>query len=256
MKKEEISYLSSVKNALRILQSFSMDEPEQKVSDLSRSLGLNKSTVSRTMTTLASEGFVVKDKETNKYRLGLSIITLSGVAYSNLDLYNESLPVLKKLVETCGETAHISILDNDEVIYLQKVECNHPVRFLTHIGKRNPPYCTSSGKVLLAYSNDEIVEPIIAKGLQRFTENTIINPQTLRNHLKNIRKVGYSCSYEEFLEGVHSIAAPIYDYRGKVVAALSVVGPKQRMQPGKIEGIVQQTIRASSEIANRLGYWK
>lgn len=254
--KEAGNYLSSVKNALRILQSFSMDEPEQKVSDLSKSLGLNKSTVSRTMATLASEGFVLKDKETNKYRLGLSLITLSGIVYSNMDLYQESLPVLKKLVDTCGETAHISMLDNNEVIYLQKVDCNHPVRFLTHIGKRNPPHCTSSGKVLLAFSDKEIVEPILAKGLQYYTENTITDSQTFQDHMKKIREMGYSESYEEFLEGVHSVAAPIFDYRGKVVAALSVVGPKQRMQARKIEAIVQQTIHASYEIASRLGYRK
>ena len=134
------NYLSSVKNALRILNSFTMDEPEKKVSDISSSLGLNKSTVSRTMATLASEGFVFKDPETKKYRLGFSILTLSGIINSNMDIVRESQPILNKLVETLGETAHISIFDHLEVVYLQKVECNHPVRFLTHVGKRNPPY--------------------------------------------------------------------------------------------------------------------
>src|SRR3954449_5134672 len=119
------NYLSSVKNALRILNSFTMDEPEKKVSDISSSLGLNKSTVSRTMTTLASEGFVFKDPETKKYRLGLSILSLSGIVNNNMDIYRESQPVLNRLVENIGETAHISVLDNLDVIYLQKVDCNH-----------------------------------------------------------------------------------------------------------------------------------
>ena len=120
--------------------------PKKKLSDISTSLGLNKSTVSRTMATLASEGFVYKDPESKKYRLGLSILSLSGIVNSNMDIYRESQPILNKLVETIGETAHISVLDNFEVIYLQKVDCNHPVRFLTHVGRRNPPHCTSSGK--------------------------------------------------------------------------------------------------------------
>lgn len=248
--------LSSVRNALRMLKSFSMEEPEKRVSDLSESLGLNKSTVSRTMATLASEGFVFKNPETNKYRLGLSIVSLSGIVNNNTDIYKESLPVLNKLVESCGETAHISVLDNYEVIYLQKVECNHPVRFLTHVGKRNPLYCTSAGKVLLAYAKDDVVETVIENGLEAFTKNTITDPDQLRKHLKKIKQDGYAYSFEELSEGVNSIATPIYDYNGNVVSALSVVGPKQRIDNQKLKAITQQTVNASKEISDRLGYWK
>lgn len=247
-------HLSSVKNALRILKSFTMDEPEKKISDLSASLGLNKSTVSRTMSTLASEGFVFKDPESKKYRLGLSILSLSGIVNSHMDVYRESQPVLMKLVENIGETAHISVLDNLEVIYLNKVECNHPVRFLTHIGKRNPAYCTSSGKVLLAFSDDEIIESVINKGLQKFNKNTVADPEQLRTYLKKVRKDGFAYSVEEFLEGVNSVAAPIYDYRGKVIAALTVVGPKQRIQTHKIPTLSKKVIQAAKEISERMGY--
>jgi IclR family KDG regulon transcriptional repressor len=132
------------------------------------------------MATLASEGFVFKDPETKKYRLGFSILTLSGIINSNMDIVRESQPILNKLVETLGETAHISIFDHLEVVYLQKVECNHPVRFLTHVGKRNPPYCTSSGKVLLAYSSPDVIETIISQGLKQYTKNTITDPERLR----------------------------------------------------------------------------
>lgn len=249
------NYLSSVKNALQILNSFTMDEPEKKVSDISSSLGLNKSTVSRTMATLASEGFVFKDPETKKYRLGFSILTLSGIINSNMDIVRESQPILNKLVETLGETAHISIFDHLEVVYLQKVECNHPVRFLTHVGKRNPPYCTSSGKVLLAYSSPDVIETIISQGLKQYTKNTITDPERLRSHLNEIRENGYAYSVEEFSEGVITIAAPIYDYTGKVIAALSVVGPKQRIQQQKIPSFAKKVISASQEISQNMGYF-
>jgi IclR family transcriptional regulator, KDG regulon repressor len=252
--KQEESHLSSVKNALRILKSFTMDEPEKKISDLSASLGLNKSTVSRTMATLASEGFVYKDPETKKYRLGLSILSLSGIVNANMDVYRESQPILNKLVERLGETAHISVLDHLDVIYLLKVECNHPVRFLTHVGKRNPLYCTSSGKVLLAYSNEQLVHQVIEKGLQKFTKNTITSPEKLYAELKQIRENGYSFSIEEFTEGVTSIAAPIFDYSGKVIAALTVVGPIQRIQSSKIPEFAKKVIGAAMEISSRMGY--
>jgi DNA-binding IclR family transcriptional regulator len=255
-KKQEDQYLSSVKNALRIMKSFSLDEPEKKISDLSSSLGLNKSTVSRTMATLASEGFVFKDPETKKYRLGFSILELSGIVNSSIDVYRESQPILMKLVESIGETAHISILDNLDVVYLSKVECNHPVRFLTYVGKRNPPYCTSSGKVLLAFSNDGLIEKVIKKGLNKFTKNTITDPQKLRNHLKQIRENGYACSIEEFTEGVSSIAAPIFDFKGNIIASLSIVGPIQRIQSHKISGYAKKAMNAGLEISRRMGYRK
>ncbi|MFC0474579.1 IclR family transcriptional regulator [Robertmurraya beringensis] len=253
--KQEDQHLSSVKNALRILRSFTMEEPEKKISDLSTTLGINKSTVSRTMATLASEGFVYKDPESRKYRLGLSILSLSGIVNSHMDIYKESQSVLNRLVESIGETAHISVLDNDEVIYLQKVDCHHPVRVLTNVGKRNPPYCTSSGKVLLAYADDQLVDRVIEKGLTRYTKNTITDPSKLRAHLKQIKENGYTFSSEEILEGVNSIAAPVYDYRGKVIAALAVVGPKQRIQANRVPGYTKKVIQAATEISNRMGYW-
>lgn len=255
--KEDMNHLSSVKNALRMLKSFTMDEPERKIGDLAESLGLNKSTVSRTMATLASEGFVYKDPETKKYRLGYSILSLSGVVNSNMDVYRESMPIINKLVETTGETSHISIMDNLEVVYLQKVECNHPVRVLTHVGRRNPLYCTSSGKVFLAFSKDqELLDKVIENGLKQYTKKTITDPNKLKEHIKEIRLNGYAYSYEEYNEGVHSIAAPVYDYRGRVIAALSMVGPKQRIQYQRLNNLAKRVIHAADEISSRMGYWK
>jgi IclR family transcriptional regulator, KDG regulon repressor len=255
--KEDMNQLSSVKNALRILKSFTMDEPEKKIGDLAESLGLNKSTVSRTMATLASEGFVYKNPETKRYRLGYSILSLSGIVNNNMDIYRESMPIINKLVETAGETSHISIIDNLEVIYLQKVECNHPVRVLTHVGRRNPLYCTSSGKVLLAFSKElELLDQVIEKGLKQYTKNTITDPKKLTEHLKEIRHNGYAYSFEEYNEGVHSIAAPVYDYRGRVIAALSMVGPKQRIQQQRLNNLAKRVIHAADEISSRMGYWK
>ncbi|WHY02700.1 IclR family transcriptional regulator [Neobacillus sp. DY30] len=254
VKNQEDQYLSSVRNALKILKSFTMDEPEKKVSDISSELGLNKSTVSRTMATLASEGFVYKDPESKKYRLGFSLLSLSSIVNSNTDVYRESYPVLSRLVENLGETAHISVIDKLEVIYLQKVECNHPVRFLTHVGRRNPPHCTSSGKVLLAYADEELVSAVLDQGLEKFTKNTITDPELLRANLQEIKQNGYSTSFEELNEGVNSIAAPIYDYKGNVIAALSVVGPKQRIQSHKVQGFAKKIIVAAKEVSERMGY--
>jgi IclR family KDG regulon transcriptional repressor len=250
------SELSSVKNALRILRSFTMDEPEKRITDIAKSLGLAKSTVSRVFSTLASEGFVTKDPETQKYRLGLSVLALTGVAVTNLEILRETRPVIKQLVDKIGETAHLAILDGIDIVYLEKTECNHPVRILTHLGKRNPSYCTGSGKVLLAFGENEIVQQVINQGLIPYTQNTIIKPELLYEELARIRVDGYAVSNEEFGDGTVSIGAPIRDNTKKVIAAVSLVGPMQRVQPYKFQSYGQKLIEAGNEISKRLGYSK
>ncbi|MDQ0163055.1 IclR family transcriptional regulator [Aeribacillus alveayuensis] len=248
--------LSSVKNALRLLRSFTLEEPEKKVTDLAESLGLGKSTVSRLLSTLESEGFVIKDEETRKYRLGLSILHLNTVLTSHLEITRESQPVLEQLVNEVEETAHVAQLEDMEVIYVNRVECSHPVRILSHIGRRNPLHCTSSGKVLLAFQGEHKVEQYIdQKGLQPYTLKTITDPEKLKMELETIKKQGYAISIEERMEGVTSIAAPIKDYTGKVKYALTVIGPVHRMNPYHPQ-MIHKVINAAKEISERLGYWR
>ncbi|MCM3741228.1 IclR family transcriptional regulator [Oceanobacillus luteolus] len=248
--------LSSVSNALRILKSFSTFKPTLKVSELSESLGLAKSTISRLLSTLAHEGFVVKDKKTGAYRLGISVLTLGGIVTNELEIHNEASPVMHKLVSETGETAHLAVLDGLSTIYIHKEECNHPVRILTHLGRKNPAYCTSSGKVLLAYDEKKLVEEIIRQGLKKYTANSISEPEKLLEELRVIRERGYAISTEELTEGTRSVAAPIKDYTGKVVASINVVGPIQRMKDYKIPEIARKVMRAGEEASERMGYDK
>lgn len=231
-----------------------MDEPEKKVTDLAKDMNLSKSTISRLLQTLASEGFVSKDPETQKYRLGLSVLCLSGVVVSNLELHREAQPVLRKLVDLVEETAHIAVLEDMDVIYLQKIECTHPVRILTHIGRKNPAHCTSSGKLLLAYQDPNIVQERIASGLTAYTDKTITSPKEFMSHLARIRENGYAISIEEFREGIVSVAAPIRDYTNQVIASVNIVGPIQRLQPQSIHKYVKHVVNAGKEISERLGY--
>ncbi len=247
--------LSSVKNALRILRSFTMEQPEKRITDLARELGISKSAVSRIMATLASEGFVTKNEETGQYRLGVSVLTLSSIFIASLDLYQESLPVLKRLVEETGEAAHIAVLEGTEIVYVNKVDSHHPIQILTHTGRRNPAYCTSTGKVLLAYQRDEIVEAVINKGLEAYASNTITDPEQLRRSLAKVREDGYAVSISEIMDGVTSIGVPVRDYTGRVVAAVSIVGTNQHINKKTIPSFLQHVLRAGQEISERLGYW-
>ncbi|CAG9614942.1 Pectin degradation repressor protein KdgR [Bacillus rhizoplanae] len=245
--------LSSVKNALRLLRSFSIDEPEKKVTDLASSLGLAKSTVSRLLATLASEGFVIKDPDTQKYRLGLSILNLNTILTSNLEINRESQPILQRLVNEVGETAHIGVLEGINVVYLNRVECKHPVQILSHVGRRNPLHCTSSGKVILSHQDERFIEQCIKEGLPSYTVHTITDPDDFRDVLKVVKEQGYGISIEEINEGVASVAAPVRDYTGKVMYAVSVVGPVHRMNPHDIS-LINKVKNAAHEISESLGY--
>src|SRR5699024_5253996 len=138
--------------------------------------------------------------------------------------------------------------------YIHKEECNHPVRILTHLGRRNPSYCTSSGMVLLAFNNNNIVEQVIDNGLITHMRNSITDPDILRRELETIRQGGYALNTEELTERTSSVAAPIKDHTGKVVSAITVVGPIQRIKDNKIPVLSKAVIEAGKEASERLGY--
>lgn len=248
--------LSTAKNALRILKSFSVEESEKKVSQLAVELGIGKSTVSRLLATLASEGFVTKDPDTQKYRLGLTVLSLGGIVKTQLNLSREARPVLLKLVKEVGESACIAVLEGTDVVYTEQMECHHPVRILSHVGKRNPAFCTSSGKVLLSHQKEEIWWQIIENGLPQYTPNTITDPGKFLNLLRQTKAQGYAISIEELVPGVISVAAPIYNYSENVVAAVTVAGPVQRIHRHQIPAIRSKVVKAAKEISENLGYWK
>jgi len=252
---EESDYLLTVKNALRILNHFSVDEPSKRVSDLAIELGLGKSKISRLLSTLASEGFVVKDPETQKYRLGLRILTLNSIVTSQLEINREARPILKELVAEVGEAAHIAVLEDSEVVYLEQVECQHPVRILSYVGRRNPVHCTSSGKILLAYKKPKELESLLQNELVRYSANTVTDPSVLRSQLVEIRKDEFCFSNGEFLDDVVSFAAPVRDYTKRVVAAISLIGPKHRIRSHMYPSIKTKVIKAAKEISSSLGYY-
>ena len=248
--------LSSVKKALKLLRSFSVDEPEKGITELAKTLHLTKSTVQRLVVTLTEEGFLQKNPKTHRYRLGMSILGLSGIITSSNELYNEAMPVLRKLVEVVGETAHLAILDGMEVVYLMKVDCNHPVRLITRLGSRNPLYCTSSGKAILAHQDQQMIEQVIKNGLNRVAENTITDPEMLRKELEKIKAQGYASDVNEVDDGTVSVAAPIRDFTGEVVGAVNIVGPIQRFSPEKIPQYSGKVMQAAREVSRKLGYYR
>lgn len=248
--------LSSVKNAIRILRSFKMDDPQKGVRELAVELGISKSSVQRILTTLATEGFVRKNEETNKYELGLSVLELSSIFLGHIDLHTEAMPIIHQLAEKCSETVHLAVLENLQVVYLCKVESEDSIELSSYTGLHNQTHCTSSGKLLLAYSEPHFVKTLLRNGLNKFTENTITNPEDFHNELEEIRNKGYSISKGELKLGITSISAPVRDYSGKVISAINLVGPSSRFTNQRIQYYLSELKQAAAIISENLGYWK
>jgi len=248
--------LSSLKNALLALKCFTMDEPEKGITEIATSLGLAKSTVHRIVTTLAEMGFVRRDETTHRYRLGLSVLSLGGIIMSNLEIYREGQHLLSEFVNRFDETVHLAVLEDYSTVYVSKLESNHPVKILTHLGRRNPLHCTSSGKAILAFQTKEMIEEVIHRGVSKLTNQTITNPDVLRDELEKIRKVGYARSCGELQEGVYSVAVPIRDYSRHVIGAVTVVGPAERFTETKMLSFAKTLETMGKEISSRLGYYE
>ncbi|ALS25408.1 IclR family transcriptional regulator [Paenibacillus naphthalenovorans] len=251
LKKKDYT-LNSVKNAARILRLFSLERPELGVTEISRLLGLNKSTAYHLMTFLTAEGLLEKSPK-SRYRLGLAFLRYSGIITTQMEIHRESLPFLERLAEELGESAFIGILEGTNVAYLQKVDVKHP-HPLSPVGNRNPVSCTGSGKAILAFQKEEIISGI-AERLQPYGPNSITDPERFKKHLKDIRSQGYALCIDEIYEGVSSIGVPVRDYTGEVVAAVSIAGPTERIRSCNIEHAVTTLKQAGLGISAKLGYY-
>lgn len=219
--------LSTLENALCLLDLFTIDEPELCATDIAEKLGVANSTVHRLATTLISEGFVTKDPRTNLYRLGTSVLALSQVVTKKTKIYTISQPILESLFQQCKETVHIGILKDLDVIFLNKIVGSYPIQLLSYIGKRNPAHCTATGQVLLAYQPPDVIDLFRYRELKPYTKNTITNPDDLLKLFQKIQIQGYSLCKDELHEGVSAISAPIRNDKGTVIAAISITGRTQ-----------------------------
>lgn len=243
---------SSLRNALRLLNLFSVDEPELQLEDIAAKLEIGQSTAYRLVHTLIEEDFIVRDPSAKSYRLAASFLAYSQTIITKLDLCRLSLDIIEKLAETTGETAHISVFKDQQVLYLLKIDSSYPVHLLSHAGRKSPVHCTSTGQVLLAYQSDETIEQVINKGLTAYTSKTITDPIKLKNLLKKIRSQEYAVSQEELHKGVVSIAAPVKNAKGNVIAAVSIAGPARRLNKQTIPKLIKQVQQASDRVSKKL----
>lgn len=246
--------LTSVTNAVRLIKSFTSTRTTWGVSELSRELGISKSSVHRILATLTDEGMLEQDPETGRYRLGLAMYDLAAAVPSQRELHEAVLLPMTELRNRTGETVQVGVIDGIHVVYIERLDSPNTLRLFTDVGRRNELHCTATGKVLLAFLPADRRERILAElKLAKRTAYTITSPRKFKQELDMIRSQGYAENRHESEVGVVSVAAPIRDTGDVTIAAISVAGPAERMDPLRSQ-MAQAVQRAAGLVSHRLGY--
>ncbi|UOF90262.1 IclR family transcriptional regulator [Fodinisporobacter ferrooxydans] len=247
--------VKSVDKACMLMEIISDYEDGVGITELAEKVGMYKSTVHRLLNTLAARGYIEQDPGTGKYKLGYRVLDLGMKLLTGIDLRRESAPFLHKLAMESNEVVHLAVLDHGEIVYIDKVESSNTTRMHSRVGKRVPVHGTGLGKAILAFlPPSEAVAIIDRYGLKPITPYTITDRNQLLDALDETRKLGYALDIEENEIEVCCVAAPIWDYNNKVVAAISVSGPSFRMTHDRLQEMVPFVTQTAYQISERLGY--
>lgn len=222
---------------------------------LAEKLGLSKSTVYRLLNALVARNYAEKTSD-GTYRLGCRLVELMGSHINSLELIAEARPFLSSINADLNLTAHLGVLDRDEIIYIEKLDAV-PTGYLSQqVGFRVPAFCSSLGKCLLAsLSGDEQAEILERCKFVPYTKNTIPNRQELSKHLRQVRMQGWAMDNCEYADDRRCVAAPIFDYRGDAIAAISASGSLLRMPDDMVPKVIITVKQAAAAISTRLGYF-
>lgn len=246
--------IKSLARAFLILETINA-QGEIGVRSLSEILKLPRSTVHRFLSSLELLSYLRQNPRTGNYRLSLKLLEFGMNVVDELGMREIARPVLEDLVRKTEEAAHLGTLDNDEVIYIDKVDSFQLLRTVAKVGSRAPMHCSGVGKVLLAFMPEGEREELLSKEeLPRFTDRTITSVAALRKHLAKVQEQCWAMDNEEWNPGLISVAAPLRDHQGSVHFAISIAGPKARMKGEKLERIKELVCQAAKETSLSLGY--
>jgi DNA-binding IclR family transcriptional regulator len=223
------------------------------VNEVARRVGLDRSTVSRLLQTMLELGLVAVDGTTHRFRLGMGLVELAGVALAGLNLRDAALPHIRRLSAATRETINLCVWDRDEAVTIEHVPGLEPIKALGWVGRRYPSYCTSVGKVLLAFADEATQAAVLAGPLVAYTARTIVDPHRLAAELRAIRRRGYGLNRAEFQEGLSGVAAPIWDHAGTVRAALGLAGPAYRLTDRRLRELSAPVMEVAAAISRDLG---
>lgn len=244
-----------IDRAVEILNCFSFDHPDLSVTEIAARTGLHKSTAHRILMALEYNDIIRQTSETGHYHLGVKLFALGNQAVARLSLRDVARPYLIRLMQETKETVHLAMLDEGQVLYLEKVEGPYALRMPSRVGRRIPTYCTSLGKAMLSCLEEaQVKRQLQGLRLKAYTPQTVKNIDQLLADLSQIRQRGYAVDNEEIELGLRCVGAPIRDYSGCMVGAVSVAGPSARVNLEKLPWLGAKVMHVAGSISSDLGY--
>jgi DNA-binding IclR family transcriptional regulator len=245
----------ALERSLQILGAFSLEQPELSLSDLSMATDLPPSTALRLLTILAQFGYVEKSPDTDRYRIGVGMFERGSIYIQSTTVEAEAAGPLEALARETNQTASLGVLDRTDIVHIAVYQPDRAIRYYAPVGQREMAHCTGLGKALLSGLRDEEVEEIVAqRGLPGRTDRTITTISALRANLSEIRERGHAIDNEESIVGLRCVAAPIFDDRNRVVAAISASGAASEFDESTMPVLIEAITKTAALISDRLGH--
>jgi IclR family acetate operon transcriptional repressor len=241
--------VASVERAVSVLEALAGRDAELGTNEIARRTGVNASTVSRLLATLAHHGFVEQTRASGRYRLGVRLIQMGNAAVARLDLRELGRPQLRDLVEATGETATLSIPADPEAITVDFVQSPSSVQSVAQLGRPSVGHATATGKVMLAFGD---TQPGGGR-LERFTEHTIVDHQAVAAELDLTRERGWGRADGEREPDLRAIAAPVWGAHGELAAIIGIQGPSSRLTEAAATAAVQPLLERALALSRQLG---
>ena len=245
---------NSISKALNILEQVLALRDEVGISKLAELVGLNVTTTHRIANLLVKRGYLRQTQRGGKYSLGLKFLEFGAAYKEMLKIREVALPFLENLHKTVDESVNLAVLDSGQAVYIDHISSHHSLRTFTEVGNRVPCYCTGVGKIFLAYLPTDKVDAIVGNDLDPHTANTITDVDTLKGQLLTIKQMGLAIDNEENEIGVRCTAAPVKDFNGDVIAAISISGPSVRLSTQRLFNLGPSVKDCALKISREMGY--
>lgn len=251
---ERSGQVQSLVRALRLLQEVAEAGDGITLTEVANRVGLPVSSAHRLLSTLQLEGFVRFDGERTLWFVGVKAFTVGNAFLRARDLVQVARPYMRGLMEQCDETVNLAVEDGGQIIYLAQIECRQMMRALASPGARVPMHSSAVGKVLLAFMNPMVQEPMLDRmKLERFTPNTITGRERFLKSLTEIRTQGYALDDEEHAVGLRCVAAPIFNEAREAIAGISLSGPAARVTDRRFRELAEMVQRTARVITREFG---
>ena len=246
--------VQSVDRVLDMIEALAEEQEGLGITELAGRVGLHKSTAHRLISTLAKRNYIEKTDAGN-YKIGMKLIEAVSCYINSLELQTEARPYIADIASHLGLTSHLGVLDGDQVVYIEKMDVVSTVKMYSQIGLRMHAYCSSLGKCLLSnYSKEDLERRMKNCSFIKFTPNTISDMEQLHKEMAKVRKQGWAMDDQEYEMGHRCIGAPIYDYRGDIIASISASGNVRVLTDDRIRETAEYVKQVGLEISRSMGY--